>query len=146
LNAIPGQPAGRSRLCLSCHDGTVAVDAYQGDGAGGNTYYMTNPRALVGTDLRKHHPISFTYDAALAAADGELADPTTTASGLGNTIAKDLLFMNQLECPTCHDPHVSRNTQGCMGCHFSCGTIYCPTLSLRKSNAGSAFCLTCHKK
>ena len=26
LNAAPGQPTGTSKLCLSCHDGTVAYD------------------------------------------------------------------------------------------------------------------------
>src|SRR5690606_21340263 len=30
FDAVPGQPQGASRLCLSCHDGTVAVDSYGG--------------------------------------------------------------------------------------------------------------------
>ena len=27
MNAAPGQPTGSSRLCLSCHDGTIALGA-----------------------------------------------------------------------------------------------------------------------
>ena len=30
MDATVGQPAASSKLCLSCHDGTVAVDAYGG--------------------------------------------------------------------------------------------------------------------
>jgi predicted CXXCH cytochrome family protein len=120
------QPSGRSKLCLSCHDGTVALDAFGGRfgtsfiGAGG----------LIGTDLRNDHPISFTYDDNLAIIDGELFAPSAAASGLGGTIQTDLLFANKMECSSCHDVH---NTPGI------------PRM-LVKSNVGSALCLTCHDK
>ena len=35
----------------------------------------------LGTDLRNDHPISFTYDAALASADGELRTPPSSLGG-----------------------------------------------------------------
>ncbi len=144
LNAFPGQPSGHSKLCLSCHDGTVAVDNFGGNTGG--TFFTSFGN--FGTDLSHSHPISFTYNTALANADGELHDPSTTPSGLGGTIAEDLLVNGSLECSSCHDVHVSRNTQGCTGCHniHPGGGVVTTTLSLRIPNEGSAFCFTCHNK
>ena len=63
LNAVmTGQPGNVSKACLSCHDGTVAVDSY--GGATGS--HLITGTALLGTDLTNDHPIGFTYDAALA--------------------------------------------------------------------------------
>jgi len=140
MNAAPGQPNGVSKLCLSCHDGTVAIDSF---GTRVGTRYAQFGR--IGTDLAPHHPISFTYDSSLAAVDGELRDPASTPSGLGSTIANDLLRGGQLECTSCHDVHVERNNSGCTGCH-TVHPMSTKTLSLRKSNDGSALCLTCHAK
>ncbi len=144
LDAAPGQPNGKSKLCLSCHDGTVAIENHSGYTNG--TQYASFGNLT--TDLRNDHPISFVYDAQLAQKDGELNDPTTTPSGLGGTIEQDLLFNGYLECSSCHDVHVSRNTQGCTGCHDMHGSngVVTKTLSLRISNDGSQLCLTCHKK
>lgn len=120
------QPAGVSRACLSCHDGTVALDSF-GGATGGTTI---GGGANLGSDLSNDHPVSFTYDSALATTDGELHDPAATQSGLGNTIANDMLFNNRMECGSCHDVH---------------GTPGLPTF-LIKTNAGSQLCLTCHNK
>lgn len=127
MNATVGQPDGSSKLCLSCHDGTVALENFGGVTNG--THFMTGG-ALMGTDLGNDHPVSFTYDAALAAADGELFDPTTTQSGLGGTITNTMLIAGKMQCSSCHDVHNSSNL---------------PSLLL-KSNAASALCLTCHDK
>lgn len=143
MNASSSQPSSKSKLCLSCHDGTVAIDAYGGKTSGsrfmGNTYKM-------GTDLSNDHPISIAYNSALATTDSGLYDPSTTDSGLGDTIAKDLLDNGKVECTSCHDAHISRNTQGCSGCHSMHGKVKTVSLSLWKSNTNSALCLTCHKK
>jgi predicted CXXCH cytochrome family protein len=128
LDATIGQPGGVSKLCLSCHDGTVAIDSF--GGATGSI--MITGNALLGTSLSNDHPISITYDTALANADGELADPSTVTSGLGGTITADMLFSDQMECASCHDVHNTVTT----------GT---PSL-LRINNAGSALCLKCHLK
>jgi hypothetical protein len=99
----------------------------------------------IGTDLRFEHPISFSYSSALALADGGLEDPSTTMSGLGGTIAEDLLDDGYMECTSCHDVHVPRKTvSGCNGCHRVPGRE--PSLSIRIPNEKSALCLTCHKK
>ena len=89
-----GQPAGSSKLCLSCHDGTIAlgsVNALNGAGSAttpgtvsismnggvttlpGGSYGATSGYTRdLGTDLRGDHPISVTYDNTLATRDGEL--------------------------------------------------------------------------
>ena len=126
-----GAPAGVSLACLSCHDGTVAVDAF-GGAVGAVMVGAINPNADFTADLTNDHPISFPYTAALAAADGELYDPTVALSGLGGTIDADMLFGTNLECGSCHDVH---NTTAVAG-----------TPLLRITNAGSAICLTCHNK
>jgi predicted CXXCH cytochrome family protein len=130
MNATVGQPDGSSKLCLSCHDGTVALQNFGGVTTG--DIYMTGP-ALVGTNLNNDHPVSFTYDAALANADPGLFNPVTTPSGInGGTITTTMLIGNKMQCSSCHDVHNSAP-----------GNL---ASLLVKSNAGSALCLTCHNK
>ena len=129
---VSSQPSGISKICLSCHDGTVALENY-GDISEGTIFLFGDP--LIGTDLSNDHPISFVYDTSLAIEDGELYDPTAKLSGLigsTGTIAEDLLFEGKLECSSCHDVH---NTKAVAG-----------TKLLLKDNTGSALCLTCHDK
>ena len=127
MQSTPGQPTGTSLLCLSCHDGTVALENY-GGATGGSAYVTTG---LVGTDLSNDHPISITYDDVMAGNDGGLNLPSSTASTVTATgsIQDDLLFSDQIQCASCHDVH---------------GTAF-PSL-LRVDNAGSALCLLCHNK
>lgn len=113
-----------SKLCLSCHDGTVAIDSY---GGVTGTDFMTGPSNL-DIDLSDDHPVSFTYNTDLADTDGELKDPATADSGLGGTIQEDLLVGDMLECNSCHNIHSSN------------------TKLLVVSNVGSSLCLTCHAK
>lgn len=143
LDATTSQPTGVSKLCLSCHDGTVAIDSIVNSP-------LTSPPPVgtfigsngdLGTDLNNDHPISFAYTAALATLDGALHDPTstTTTIGSGNDsktdfISEVMLFganNDQVECATCHDVH-NKFTDG--------GKL------LRISNSGSGLCLTCHNK
>ena len=94
LNTDISQPDGASRLCLGCHDGS-----YQG--ISGGLRFGTG-------DLSRTHPVSFTYDSSLAArvSRNRLRDPSTTPSGLGGTIAKDMLDnRSKMQCTSCHDMH-----------------------------------------
>jgi predicted CXXCH cytochrome family protein len=112
------QPGGVSKLCLSCHDGTVALDAF--GGRTGST--MIEGTGDLTTNLKKSHPVSFTYDATMAGTDGELVDPATLPAGWVNG--------GKFECSSCHDVH-NKLDVGKM---------------LLKSNANSGLCLTCHVK
>jgi predicted CXXCH cytochrome family protein len=146
MNAVPGQPNGVSKLCLGCHDGTIALEAYGKTATG--THFISDAQfgsgsKVIGTDLTNDHPISFVFDSALVAADGELNDPASsdilqittvatpvTQSLVGNVAEKLLDKSGQVQCTSCHDAH---NGQGI-------------NKLLKVNNAGSALCLTCHKK
>lgn len=136
MKASLTQPGGNSKLCLSCHDGTVAIDSF--GGATGTT--MVKAVNNLGTTLKDDHPIGFTYDAALATANGSLFNPDTKSVTIGSspsktgTIAATMLFSGKMECSSCHDVH---NT-------FAVGAN--GTGMVKMSLAGSAICLACHNK
>ncbi len=122
LNATVGQPDGYSKACLSCHDGTVAIDTY---GTQTGTHSITSGTKFIGTDLSNDHPVSFTYDAALATADGGLVSPTSASL----VVTGIPLYAGKMQCSSCHAVHDPVNG------HF-----------LRVNNAASALCLKCHAK
>ncbi|MCF8222569.1 MAG: hypothetical protein K9J25_05430 [Bacteroidales bacterium] len=124
-------PSASSKLCLSCHDGTVALENFGGVTTG--TTYIGSGSLIGGAggdDLSKDHPISFEYTDALAATDGGLFTPSSAASGLGGSIQEDMLFNNKMECASCHDVH----------------NKYSISHLLKISNVNSELCLTCHNK
>ncbi len=100
IKANPQQPKGPSRLCLSCHDGAVAMGVLTGDytvSSLGKIPADTNPalNANLGTDLSTSHPVSMTYGLS-----GELNDKGTLANK-GISLSED----TYVECTSCHDPH-----------------------------------------
>jgi predicted CXXCH cytochrome family protein len=128
LDATVDQPVGVSKLCLSCHDGSVALDSWGGQT--GSVFWGSGHDDVMGTELDDDHPISFIYDENLASNDGQLFDPTTGLSGLGGTIDGDLLFDSRVECASCHDVH------------DGLGTEYL----LRVSDPETGLCRICHDK
>lgn len=123
LKASPNQPTGSSKLCLSCHDGLLALDSLRVPPAGAPL--MLGPlqgSTVLGTDLSKDHPISFTYDVALAQANPELADPRSLAASVR------LDAQQQMQCTSCHDPHEDRQSN-----------------FLRADNRAGAQCTACHR-
>ena len=98
LEANVGQPTGSSKLCLSCHDGTVALTETISSGLTGGAYIEPGA-ANLGTDLSDDHPISFIYSPALAIEDTQLRSPLTLPEQL------KLDKSGELQCTTCHDPH-----------------------------------------
>lgn len=122
----PGQPTGNSKLCLSCHDGTVALAKLRNGPRKirmeKGVERMPVGAANLGTDLRDDHPISFKYDLALAESSGELADPST----LGAAVT---LEDGDVQCTSCHDVHNNRYGR-----------------FLVMDNESSALCVQCHRK
>ncbi len=125
LDAQPGQPTGSSKLCLSCHDGTIALGSVLSRQdrilmSGGD--YIPAGLTNLGTDLSDDHPISFHYTSGLAASDLQLANP----AALPPEVRLDA--SGQLQCTSCHDPHnnshgdflVQPNEHGalCVACHI----------------------------
>ncbi|MBC5764034.1 cytochrome c3 family protein [Ramlibacter albus] len=164
-------PGGTSKLCLSCHDGTMAignVNVLNGTpnvsipmtgtgtggtmpvGAGATTGFTRN----LGVNLTNDHPISFTYDAALATRDGELRPPDGTVVGTRSPGVKPLLPLQpgpnggQMQCSTCHDPHI-RETDATKGpakfLRLNRFQEAAPTGGAFSQNS-DIFCLACHDK
>ncbi|MEW8030159.1 MAG: cytochrome c3 family protein [Candidatus Thiodiazotropha sp.] len=123
--ASPGQPNGSSVLCLSCHDGTIALGNVIGQESpitmlGGVTTMPDGP-ALLGTDLSDDHPISFHYSSYLSSHQGDLIDP----GALTGSVKLDR--RGRMQCTSCHDPHDDSNGK-----------------FLTVENRGGALCTTCH--
>lgn len=96
-----------SNLCLSCHDGTVAVNSWYGGVTGANYQPLPQGTTFMATDttisnLTQQHPVNFTYNATLAQAAGILAPASTTSVDGAGEIP---LFAGKMQCATCHDPH-----------------------------------------
>ena len=166
-NDIAATPGGSSKLCLSCHDGTIALGSVNvangqanvlidmtGTGAGGvmpsGAGDDTGFTRRLGTDLSNDHPISFTYDSTLASLDGELRNPAVEAH-IGNRaggVTPPLPLENdQMQCTSCHDPHIrdsdlSKNIKflrlNRLQESFPGGGAFDP--------AGDIVCLGCHDK
>jgi predicted CXXCH cytochrome family protein len=113
--AAVGQPTGSSKLCLSCHDGTIAVGSLlniPGKGLAGNLpvtgtgidqgKITATSTAYIGTDLRDDHPISFDY--ALSYPDNTEIKPS---SSFPPEVKLD--SANMVQCRSCHDPHGTNN-------------------------------------
>ncbi len=145
MNASPADIGGAtigtasvSNLCMSCHDGTVAVHTLYNDpnevasvtiSAGGNVTSggLITGDPNVGNDMTDDHPINFLYDSALAIADGGLVTPdSTTSVDAGGNVP---LFGGTVQCASCHDPH---------------DNTFAPFLVV--TNQSSALCTTCHIK
>jgi len=146
-----------SKLCLSCHDGSIATASY--GNAGGvslgltyalatshnvGTVNLTNTFAQIGAggDLSNHHPIGFNYSQAYqqhgpSSDFPSLNDPSVAilaplAGGGGLTVNAMLSNSGTMECNTCHDVHDINN-----------GTA---EMFLWQSDTHSNLCLVCHLK
>jgi predicted CXXCH cytochrome family protein len=117
----------RSKLCLSCHDGTIALGQTVATGDLGVPAKMTGANVIGATDLKRDHPISFTLP---ARDDGEIASWLRTAPVVSPSPAIQT-YDNKVECRTCHDPHVPDNDKKV------------PKF-LVANNESAAMCTTCH--
>jgi hypothetical protein len=140
---------GPSRLCMSCHDGTVAIDTYYGQTGtnfisnGANTYFGAQP--LIELDGVKTHPIGF--DAVQVDTGGSNADSHLWPNYLNNDYRGNAtplkvsarLFQGQFfTCSTCHDVHNKLNNTATS---IPAGTQH---YFLLGGQTNSALCITCH--
>ena len=131
MGATPSQPSGPSRLCLSCHDGTLALGAVLSPAGGFATTGEIAPgrTTYLGIALSGDHPFSFSYY-------NSIANPL---AGLSPTAPPDLLFYSNgvMHCSTCHDAHEdafkSEDKDGRLTGKF-----------LAAENRYSALCVKCH--
>lgn len=146
FDSTPSRPNDISLLCLSCHDGTLAVDrvihkpqSWQSgidmslhmrlsdadnlqscgkchDGAVAHNIKMK----AIGTDLRNDHPISIRYAGLDLSIKGFRA--ADSPQGFKNGVK---LFDGNIECATCHD-------------------IHNPDSPMMLRTEGETLCITCH--
>ncbi|MDH3342864.1 MAG: hypothetical protein OEM07_03985, partial [Gammaproteobacteria bacterium] len=124
FSVTAGTPTGSSLLCLSCHDGTLALGEIFND----TNVTMTDTNMPAGatrlsTDLSDDHPVSFDY-ASARAANSELE----TTANINADSAVNLDGSGLMQCTSCHDPHKDS------------------AKFLVKSNVAAALCQTCHIK
>jgi predicted CXXCH cytochrome family protein len=120
-----GAGSALSLLCMSCHDGTTALNSVINTPAG--TVFKTttvSTTTRLGTDLSNDHPVGFSYDASITG-QGTPAKLVQTPDP-----SKVKLFgaagARRVECGSCHDAHT--NAAG----------------FLRSPNTNSSLCLACH--
>lgn len=113
------QPSGASRLCLSCHDGTIALGAVVSEEESlATTGEITPVRpTFLDTDISDDHPVSFSYFDSLP--NDQLApEPPVNLNFYGAGL---------MHCSTCHDPHDNSNGK-----------------FLAADNSFSGLCIMCH--
>lgn len=131
-------PNNGSLVCLSCHDGTIAINSLNNvpgsSGAGsygspggsnldGSGLLTSGSHSFVGTDLRDDHPVGLTYDT---------TKDTNFHPKTGNPLAYPDKLLSEgfyVECISCHNPH--DNTYSSF---------------LVESNENSSLCMRCHIK
>ncbi|MFQ5461688.1 MAG: cytochrome c3 family protein [Phycisphaerae bacterium] len=168
LDARVDQPSGPSKMCLSCHDGSMALGTLLSRPAD-HPIVMTARTIPPGTtdltnDLSDDHPIGFRYDRALTNRDHQIRPPEIISREL------PLGDHGEVHCTTCHDPH--NNELGsflrigdqmaliCITCHDRDGWSHAshatsgkattgrrvdPTERLKYPTVAGNGCLSCHK-
>jgi predicted CXXCH cytochrome family protein len=136
----PNDPTyiGVTKLCLGCHDGTVAVNQFLPEPSGTLPAPQgIAPTVVDGTNLRVTHPVSISYEYTV---DPELRDPAETVPAgtavpltVGDLLFADETGIDRVECASCHDVHNGPEAEA-------------NKALLRVSLDNSAICFACHVK
>ncbi len=132
----------KTRICLSCHDGTIALGNLVNMPGNAASFTINNSNAgripntaagYIDTDLSDDHPVAIKHS---WGTDPELKSPAGTKVRLYNFNVKGQVASSNppqngdyVECTSCHDAHDNAN-----------GNFLVDT------NLGSNICLSCHKK
>ncbi len=168
IDARIDQPSGASKMCLSCHDGSMALGNVLSRPST-HPFVMTARTIPPGTadltnDLSDDHPIGFRYDRALSNIDRQLRAPEVVTEEL------PLGRHGEMHCTTCHDPHnnqlgdflrvTDRMGMVCLSCHDrdgwkhaahavsnkrTSGRVVDPSERLKYATVSGNGCLSCHK-
>lgn len=166
------QPAGSSKLCLSCHDGSMAIGTVNVSGGQQNVTIDMSGVGLAGempagsgtqsgftrnldSDLTNDHPISLTYDTTLANLDGELRDPALAVEiGLRAPGVRPQFPLEatgpaneqQLQCASCHDPHLADLVAGQPQKFLRGNRMQLAAPGALFNSSTDIVCLGCHEK
>ena len=146
----------RSRLCLSCHDGTVAIgnvyilrgsklsSPINMQGVTANGTMLTTSSAYLDIDLTNDHPVAIEYNTGKTITFGsgtrsmelDATVPPIVGVDAGPFFDRVRLYEPSpgfVECPSCHDPH-TENSQFLVIWNTNLATTI------------SDLCTTCHDK
>jgi len=118
-----------SRLCMSCHDGTVALDSF--GGSPGSSFIGGGE--LIGVDLTDDHPVGLTA-----------VYPEAGDSHFNAAVNHKLGPNGELKLRPMDIGGVQTYTVGCMTCHTPHYKGF--DHQMRMTNSSSAMCLSCHIK
>ena len=160
--------AGISGACMSCHDGTIAMDvvtnvngiafgtaptggsvsftagpnrkATYTNGTGGTANVMSGGLPFIGADLRNDHPVAVVYQTALTADPSHYTAITQTGARIYVNGAGGQLPLFGSSSATA--------TVECASCHDAHNNSLNGTNGgfLRQANTGSQMCKACHNK
>jgi predicted CXXCH cytochrome family protein len=130
--AAAPQPNGASKLCLSCHDGTIALGSTVAGGeipmVGGLRRLPSASRANLGADMTGDHPISIRITDDLVQRNNSKGDvPLKSLAEMEANPDVRLDDGDRVQCTSCHDPHTNANGSFlhtertgdlCLGCHY----------------------------
>lgn len=156
------QPGDNSMICLSCHDGTQAMDnminkpgSYNYDATGASAGYswsggnvtadgkMTGFAQITGDDLTNDHPIGIPYcGGGLTSANN--VDSASTAGCLDSAFNPPVDVKGDGIVLFPNTGAIGQLTVECGSCHDPHNSVN--NSFLRISNASSAVCLSCHNK
>ena len=123
---------GSSRMCLKCHDGSIAPGPGRRGGAAVSRS-ANNAGGYLGATLSGGHPVSFVFDDTLARKHNKRYTlPLALPSTLKDAQVK-LDGEGRMQCTTCHDPHSDANVDKGRAPHFYVKPGWNET------------CLVCHK-
>lgn len=149
LDSFLKQPSNQSKLCLSCHDGTIAL----WDKGNEKIKLDRSSKGYIGLDLSGSHPVSFSIDDSIIFLNNQKDSNLKSLSEIKKEFNNNSYGIEfEMECTTCHDPHKNIYADGeipfgkrdkfnnlCLSCHIP---------SMEKHNNPAIFpkeCKTCHK-
>ncbi len=124
LKGNVGQPNGSTKLCLSCHDGTIAlgkVVSLTSEITMSGSRFLNSGKANIGTNLQDDHPVSFDY----STSKGGTGVDFFIGSAIKPPVSLD--HNGFVQCTSCHDAHndslgkflktTDKNGSLCLSCH-----------------------------